>query len=321
MYTGDGWEVGAYDGTYLAGTRDVVIVTLNYRLGAFGFLVGPGTSDRANYALEDQRLALQWVAAHISAFGGDPQAVTLFGESAGAISVAAHMASPPSAGLFQRAILESDPFTLITKTRADAQLVGARVAANANCTYDLACLRTLTMREVVAASNVGAVGKDSILGDLLTWGPTIDAYNQPRAALAAFQDAAAYVADVPMIVGTNSDEITLFQDLIDVVLRVVSALTGRDLAIELTETVYRTLLTAIFRTKAPAVLRAYPPLPNNASNYDQFVQLVTHYTFECSTRQARTVAPRRTQWQRHSHSHKGNRMYVRIFKKAHRHAD
>ena len=73
--TGDGWELGAYDGTYIAQTRDVIIVTHNYRLGPFGYLVTP--DGRGNYGFEDQRLALQWVIANIAAFGGDPNQITM----------------------------------------------------------------------------------------------------------------------------------------------------------------------------------------------------------------------------------------------------
>ena len=100
------------DGQFLA-HRNVVVVSMNYRLGIFGFFVHPELTAESphhasgNYGLLDQNAAIQWVKANISAFGGDPANITIFGESAGSFSVSAHMASPLSRDLFQRAIGES----------------------------------------------------------------------------------------------------------------------------------------------------------------------------------------------------------------------
>ncbi|XP_033726510.1 cholinesterase-like [Pecten maximus] len=97
----------AYDGTNLANTGDVVVVTVNYRLGIFGFLSTMDNASRGNYGLWDQRLAMQWVKDNIEAFGGDPNSITIFGESAGAFSVGLHAIIPENRGLFQRVIAES----------------------------------------------------------------------------------------------------------------------------------------------------------------------------------------------------------------------
>ena len=279
-----------YDGAYLVSTHDVILVTHNYRLGPFGFLVTPESN--GNYGLEDQRLALQWVVDNIANFGGDPNNITIFGESAGGMSVAAHLVSPPSAGLFQRAIIHSDPFTLSTKTRENALATGERFAQNVNCTFDLECLRTVPMRDIAFNGNVGTAGRTAVLRDLLTWSPTIDDRNLFAEPLAAFQSGQAH--DVPIIIGTNADEVTLFQDIIDAVLAVVSRLTGRDLDIYLGEETYTLTINTIFRDKAADVLARYPPLPNNASNYDQLIHLGTLYLFECSTRQVRAKSARAT---------------------------
>ncbi len=114
---GGGFTIGAgseplYNGKYLASQGDVVVVTINYRLGALGFLYMPDFADtegepRANFGMLDQVAALEWVRDEIAAFGGDPDNVTVFGESAGAMAVGALMASPRAAGLFRRAILQS----------------------------------------------------------------------------------------------------------------------------------------------------------------------------------------------------------------------
>lgn len=110
---GDGSEFGAYDGCSLASNTSKVVVTFNYRVGIFGFFPHAALRSESehnstgNYGLQDQRSAMQWVNENIALFGGNPNKVTLFGESAGAMSVCYHLASRASAGLFARAILES----------------------------------------------------------------------------------------------------------------------------------------------------------------------------------------------------------------------
>ena len=99
--TGSG-AVPLYDGSTLASRGDVVVVTINYRLGAFGFLYIPGVT--ANAGIEDQILALKWVQENIEKFGGDPENITILGESAGGCSVITLMASPAAKGLFHKAI-------------------------------------------------------------------------------------------------------------------------------------------------------------------------------------------------------------------------
>lgn len=94
-----------YDGSYVSRAGQVIVVTINYRLGAFGFLVTDGVA--GNAGLADQRLAMQWVQANIRTVGGDPTRVTIWGESAGAMSVGTHLISPKSIGLYSKAIMES----------------------------------------------------------------------------------------------------------------------------------------------------------------------------------------------------------------------
>ena len=113
-YMQSGIGVTMYDGSVLASTQDVVVVTIAFREGAFGFLaVGdiPG-----QWGILDQRLGLEWIQANIVEFGGDPEQVTLFGQSSGATSVSVHLVSPDSWPLFQYAILESNPSGMPTLT-------------------------------------------------------------------------------------------------------------------------------------------------------------------------------------------------------------
>ncbi|XP_074023811.1 LOW QUALITY PROTEIN: acetylcholinesterase, partial [Numenius arquata] len=107
FYSGSA-TLDVYDGRYLAAAEGLVVVSMNYRVGALGFLGFPGHPEApGNVGLLDQRLALRWVQGNIEAFGGDPGAVTLFGESAGAASIGLHLLSPPSRPLFRRAVLQS----------------------------------------------------------------------------------------------------------------------------------------------------------------------------------------------------------------------
>ena len=135
-FTGGSGSVPLYDGEDLA-KKGIVFVTINYRLGVFGFLAHPELSKEANgkevgnYAFLDQIAALEWVKKNISAFGGDPNNVTLAGQSAGAFSVNVLVASPLAKGLFHKAIAESGGmfgFSLRMKSIADAEQTGAAFA-------------------------------------------------------------------------------------------------------------------------------------------------------------------------------------------------
>ncbi|XP_054165706.1 acetylcholinesterase-like, partial [Oppia nitens] len=146
------WE---YNGSALA-THDVVVVSVNYRLGWLGFLFADEESAPGNVGLYDQTLALQWVRDNIHEFGGNKDQITIFGESAGSISVTTHLLSPLSKGLFHRAIMQSGAFfysknTLLT-TKDQAVVQSKQMAAKLNCTDAskwLACLREREAKEFV----------------------------------------------------------------------------------------------------------------------------------------------------------------------------
>ena len=122
-----------YDGAELAAPRGVVVVTINYRLGALGFLAHPALASSpggpsGNYGLMDQQAGLQWVQQNIDRFGGDPGNVTIAGQSAGGVSVLAHMVSQGSRGLFERAIVQSGAFALNQVPLANAEAFGEQFA-------------------------------------------------------------------------------------------------------------------------------------------------------------------------------------------------
>ena len=142
----------------------VVVVTINYRLGALGFLADAALASRrggpsGNYGLMDQQAALRWVQRNIRGFGGDPGDVTLFGESAGGLSTLAQLASPGARGLFQRAIVESGTYQLTQQPLAAAEAAGQAFAAKAGCASTAsakntaACLRGLPVSTILANEN------------------------------------------------------------------------------------------------------------------------------------------------------------------------
>jgi para-nitrobenzyl esterase len=204
-----------YDGiTDIALAQDAILVTSNYRLNVFGYLAGDALKAESpdgavgNYGLQDQRAALRFLVDTLPAFGGNPGRITIFGESAGGASVANHLVSPRSAGLFQGAMIESGTFSCWTaQPYAIAALRLPEVAANVGCAGApdvLACMRG------VNASAMLDRGDNHLTQGQLEWGPTIDGVEvvgDPRALAAAGK-----AAPVPILLGNNADEGTLFND-------------------------------------------------------------------------------------------------------------
>ncbi|MBI5551493.1 MAG: carboxylesterase family protein [Desulfobacterales bacterium] len=207
--TGQGAD---YDGAALVQAGDVIVVTVNYRLGIFGFLAHPALDRESaddssgNYGLMDQQFALQWVRDNIQAFGGDPRNVTVAGESAGGLSILTHLASPTAAGLFQRAIVESGGYRLAWPTQRDADAAGYKLAKGMGCTTAVAgCLRKLPVAELLAAQD-SATGTS--IGSLLMWGPHVGGDILPEQPLIAIRNGA--LNRVPVLMGTNHDEGRMF---------------------------------------------------------------------------------------------------------------
>lgn len=128
--------------------RDVVLVTINYRVGVFGFLATGTKEVTGNMGLKDQVLALKWIQKNIAKFGGDPQSVTITGLSAGAFSVTAHMASDMSKGLFHRVIAASGSITGFSRIEKNNYYLAVHIAKYFNCTTEnvegmVACLQTV----------------------------------------------------------------------------------------------------------------------------------------------------------------------------------
>jgi para-nitrobenzyl esterase len=191
-----------YDGSQLA-ADGTVVVTIDYRLGALGFLAhpalgsGPGGA-AGNYGLMDQQAALRWVQRNIAQFGGDPHNVTIAGQSAGGLSVLAQLVSPEAHGLFQRAIVQSGTFALTQQPLATAEAAGQAFASSVGCASQTAqCLRSAPVSDLV--SNFGTEIPGVVDGAVLT--------QSIGTALAHGQ-----FARVPVINGITHDEELLFVD-------------------------------------------------------------------------------------------------------------
>lgn len=273
---GGGFVEGAgseYDPRRLATQGEVVVVTVNYRLGIFGSLGYPGLEGSGTFQLEDQQAALGWVQRNAPAFGGDPGNVTLFGESAGGQSVCAHLASPRAAGLFHRAVIQSAFCTwdIPANTLAPGlptvspweppELLAARgqqVAAELGCTDPataLNCLRRLPVADLMPVAQQFAG---------LSYGtPTL-----PEDPDQVLQEGRMH--PVPVLSGTTRDEATYLQALNDLA---TGPLTDQD---------YHDNLAAAFGGHAGQVAAAYP-LSDYASPSHAWAAVTTDRGLACPT--------------------------------------
>lgn len=196
-----------YDGQALAEAREVVVVTIQYRVQAAGWLTLPELSAESaqhasgNYGTLDQLFALGWVQRNIARFGGDPARVLLFGESAGAVNTCAVLSSPLAQGLFSSALMESG--ACVAMTQADAEAFGQTIAQATGCQGNAdvpACLRALSAEALVKAVPAGV----DLAGKQSSYQPHVDDWVLPLAPLDAL--AAGSHHHVPLVVGVNRDE-------------------------------------------------------------------------------------------------------------------
>ena len=255
---GGGLRAGSAHQPYYVGddlaAEGVVVVSANYRLGAFGFLATDELADEGddgsygNYGLADQAAALEWVQSNIAAFGGDPDNVTIFGESAGGGSVCAHLASPMSEGLFDRAIIESGGGCDNLQAGDEAQTAGAALLDGLGCA-DIACLREVPTEAVLAAE---------FDANFVADGVRLSETGRERAA-------AGELEGIEVITGSNANEAFLFTLTVE----------------EPTEEGLVELVSAV--TDDPAALIALYPPAEYENNLERYRALLTDVRFTCPT--------------------------------------
>lgn len=267
-------EGSSYDPTPLVAQGHIIVVTINYRLGALGWLAHPLLDDGSpnssgNYGLMDQQFAMRWVNRNIAAFGGDPHKVTIAGESAGAIDSCSHLASPTAAGLFRGAIIESGCIVFQYPQAVLAAVSGGPFVEALGCTT-LACLQAAPVSAVLAA--------ELPLGWVVVEGPNIPTL--PETPQQAF--SADDFNKVPVIQGTNLDEGRLFVPLFN------GVLTGDD---------YASAVAGLFAAYSPplatiASIESHYPIANYSTDGaaaapgEAVAAIVTDSLFACTARTA-----------------------------------
>lgn len=277
----DGLELSNLGGPNAQG---LVVVTINYRLGALGFLKYSDATGSAtgNYGFLDQLAALGWVKKHIGAFGGDSSQVTLAGQSAGAISAGYHaFSSSQSSGLFRNLILESNPFGVAMLSPSQAQTIGATLVGQMSCdslpagccpsgatSPPMSCLLNPSpaVADAITSSGFGVYLQylTGLVQDqgmfLLPWAPYLDGSLLKNQPLAGVRAASAK----PMIIGTNEDEGVYFSSLLPAV----------------SPQLYQDLQVSLFGQVPTGRPPEYVCNQNNCSG--PFAQLITDYVFTCA---------------------------------------
>jgi para-nitrobenzyl esterase len=254
-------ESDDYGPRALVNSGQVIVVTINYRLGYFGFFATSGLDSEghvaANYGLQDQQFALSWVQRNIAGFGGDPANITMFGESAGGLSTLSNLSSPSAHGLFAKAIVESGAYALSLPTLSQAEAAGAQLATALGCAAtDTKCLRKVSVNKILAQEASLTLSITTI----------VDGTTLPLSINAAL--ATGQFNQVPLMNGSNHDEYRQF----------LSPYAG------LTKSEYLPTLDAIFGTSfGPVVADEYP-----VTLYKQPVltlaAVITDETFACPAR-------------------------------------
>lgn len=270
-----------FDGRSLTENQKVIVVTTNYRLGALGFFSHAALSAEdprgvsGNQGLLDQRMAFDWVRRNITAFGGDPDNVTIFGESAGSVDVCLHMLSPGSRGLFHRAISQSGGCTLFGRTRALAEAETIKFATANSCTDPatvLECMRALPVSSLlVPIPNEGAQprlpGGKPYEGGSPSWAFSVTVDGDFMRDQARNVIASGDFAKVPYLVGSNTDEGTIFH--------------VGEVSVQ-TEEEYVAALRRRYGDDAPAIAAHYP-VSDFANPQDALMRVTGDASLVCGT--------------------------------------
>jgi para-nitrobenzyl esterase len=288
---GSGQELLSYDGENLSRRGNVVVITLNHRLNVLGYLnlaqYGDQYASSANVGMLDIVAALQWVRDNIAAFGGDPNTVTIFGQSGGGGKVGTLMAMPSAKGLFHRAIVESGSMLRAgtqEKSQALAELIVTELGLSKTTIDQIHSLPyqqlVLTGQKVLRAHTplpVGGVPNFRRLADSLGFGPVVDGNILP--AHPFDPQAPALSADVPMIIGSTLNEF-------------VTAINHPEYE-DMTAADLENRVKAMFAEQAPEVLSAFRQRTPNASPFDLWSHIAASSVREAAIAQATAKAAQR----------------------------
>lgn len=209
---------GFYDASMLSSVGDVIVVTINYRLGIFGFLATRNSNVKGNAGMWDQIMALNWIQNNIQDFGGNPHDVTIFGESAGGISVSLHSLNPNNRGLFHRVIAQSGTANSFVSI-SNSTLISIDVAKMVGCSYDphssndanfIGCLQLVDANDLVKATDLATIrlGFNSIIK--IPFGPVVDGELIPRNPLLMLKDTSSpehnFFKSLDFLAGTCTSE-------------------------------------------------------------------------------------------------------------------
>ncbi|PIK51433.1 hypothetical protein BSL78_11672 [Apostichopus japonicus] len=259
-----------YNGQILAPTIDAVVVCIEYRVGAMGFLYleeDPETGERipGNFGIEDQIAALKFLWQNLESFGGDPNRITLTGQSAGAESISLLLTSSNHSELFSQAILFSDPFSLPLKTPSDSNTLGLSFASLLECEpASLSCLRTKSVDEIASATQESLsqlINHEKAFQLFQQWGPTVT--EQPITSIEAGLNALK-----PIILGTCSEEGRIFV---------------YEILPEPVSTASYNMFQNILVPGLSQEIQFFPPDPNVTDQRDVLSSMVTDYLFGCPT--------------------------------------
>ncbi len=271
-----GGSEALYDGAYLAAEHDVVVVTLNYRLGVAGFLATPELNSESadgvsgNYGLYDILEALRWVRANAESFGGDSERTFVLGQSAGGVAVCMLLTSPLAQGLMSAAGVLGAPCGLAMQLNVDTPKIPSAITVGAELVNELGCVNVANVLQCLRGVDIESlVAAEAQMPRIEPFGlgvpptlPNVDGVNFPSAPLAG---VASGTNDIPLLIGSNSDEVSVFLAL----------------ALIASDGVYRIALASLFGAQAQAVYDLYPTaaFPNAKEAY---IQLIGDLNVSCA---------------------------------------
>jgi len=298
--SGDSSFMGIYDASRLVDAKDVIVVTFNYRVDVLGFFSSGEPDAHLNIGIEDQRAAIDWVKANIADFHGDPDNITLFGQSAGAVSIIAHLTSPKTPkGLFHRAILQSAPLGVKMPSPAEILTVSSGLAKALNCLtpqrkIDMVCMRSKSASEIISTStsqltqlqnnDASAMIQSSqtnlapqirSIHDLMFWASVDGTWI--TAQLRDLMRQGRTFDSVPLLIGYNKNEVAYLMQDYDIPIKGTFQIPKH-----FSKTAYTDTIHHLFGNFSTSILGLYPAQGSDMANMHSTEAVLTSVFFTCS---------------------------------------